>query len=122
MRENIFARLTESVAFVAVGALLVAYTGQSLQTAATIMGSAFIAVGFLVAISSAAFRVPKWIVAIETIASLGMYVGLVGALIKFALDGITGSKVLFIVLVIYLIMLPTIQAVRMLRGVDRQQG
>jgi hypothetical protein len=117
MRENIFARLTQSIAFVTVGSLFILSSDITFSGAAIVLGASFVLIGFLVAITAAYQLVPRWINRIETVASLALYVSAAGALIKVGIvDGIDGNAALLIILFVYIIMLPAIQAVRILKA------
>ena len=117
MRENIFARITQSIAFVAVGSILIVSADSTFGAAAVVLGILFTAVGFLIALSTTLIPVPRWILRIETIASVALFLAAAGALIKVSIiDGIDGNAALVIVLFIYIIMLPAIQAIRILKS------
>ena len=117
MRENIFARLTQSMAFVTVGAIFVLSADSTFAGAAIVLGALFMAVGFLVAISAALQLVPRWIIRIETVTSVALYLSAAGALIKVSIiDGISENVALVIVLFVYIIMLPAIQTIRILKS------
>ena len=117
MRESIFARLTQSIAFVMVGSVFIASADSTFAGVAIIVGALFMAVGFLVAISTALMPVPRWIIRIETVAAVALYLSAAGALIKVSIiDGIEGNAALVIVLFVYIIMLPAIQTIRILKS------
>jgi len=117
MRENIFARLTQSIAYVAVGAFLMIAADETFSGLALAGGLFFLVIGFLVAISAALQYIPRWIIVVETIASVLLYLGIVGALIKVGvIDGVEENKALIIILFVFVIVLPVIQAIRILRN------
>ncbi|KTB49241.1 hypothetical protein [Dehalogenimonas alkenigignens] len=118
MRENIFGRLTQSIAYVTVGSLFIITSGDTFGVAASILGILFIVIGFMVALSGALQLVPRWIIRIETIFSVLLYLAAAGALIKVSVTdgGIEGNTLLVVVLFIYIIMLPAIQTVRILKS------
>ena len=117
MRENMFARLTQSMSYVAIGSFLLVASDQTYGALALIIGLLFIAIGFLVAISAAFQYIPRWIISIETFASVALYLAAVGALIKIGIiDGVTDNKALIIVLFVFIIMMPAIQTIRILRN------
>ncbi len=117
MRENIFARLTQSMAFVTIGAFLMMAADETYGGLALAAGLFFIVIGFIVAISTAFQYIPRWIIGLETAASVALYLGAVGALIKVGIiDGVDENKALIIVMFVFIIMLPAIQAIRILRN------
>lgn len=117
MRENMFARLTQSMAYVTIGGFLVVADDKTYGALALIAGLLFVVIGFLVAISAAFEYIPRWIIGIETIASVALYLAAVGALIKIGIiDSVEGNKALIIIMFVFIIMLPAIQAIRILRN------
>ena len=117
MRENMFARLTQSMAYVAIGGVLVVASDQTYGALALMLGLVFILIGFLVAISAAFQYIPRWIIGIETAASVALYLAAVGALIKVGIiDTVNDNKALIIVMFVFIIIIPAIQAIRILRN------
>jgi hypothetical protein len=118
MRENIFAHLTRSMAFVIGGSLFILSAADTFAVAGKILGLLFIIVGFMVALSGAMQFVPRWIIRVETIFSVLLYLAAAGALIKVTIfgDGIEGNVALIVVLFVYIIMLPAIQTIRILKS------
>ena len=117
MRENMFARLTQSMAYVGIGGVLVVASDQTYGSLGLILGLVFILIGFLVAISAAFQYIPRWIIGIETVASVALYLSAVGALIKVGIiDNLNDDKALIIVMFVFIIIIPAIQAIRILRN------
>jgi uncharacterized membrane protein YoaK (UPF0700 family) len=117
MRENMFARLTQSMAYVGIGGFLTVASDQTYGALAVALGLIFIAIGFLVAISAAFQYIPRWIIGLETAASVVLYLSAVGALIKIGIiDNVSDNKALIIVMFVFIIIIPAIQAIRILRN------
>ncbi|PPD57584.1 hypothetical protein [Dehalogenimonas etheniformans] len=117
MRENIFSRVTQSIAYVAVGGALVVASDQTYGAFALLAGLIFIVIGFLVAISTAFDYIPRWIIGVETVTSVALYIAVVAALIKVGIiDTVSDNKALIIIMFVFIIMIPAIQAIRILRS------
>jgi len=106
-----YKRILQAISYVGVGSLFIHYADLTIPVLSIIIGSIFIAFGFLIVITAPIQKLPNWIRRVEGWLFLALYFATVGQLIILAVNDAIENCVLFYVLVAFIILIPIIQLI-----------
>lgn len=113
---EIYKRLMQAIAHVGAGALLIVYNALTFSAVSIIFGVIFIMVGYLIAVTAIMQKIPGWLNWLEKTFALVLYMAALVSLIIISIDGITDHLILFFAVALFVMMLPIIQFIDLVKS------